>query len=280
MLDATDQHQFTIAGASQVSISTITSMHSVTSVNLTLPLGTSACNFYDIRTSPLRLLVQSDITLLWPKHAGLNSFSIRSSGALSGTITAIDNKESHSSYQCSDDDNGGAPPGTLQGPLSDAFDSSFLTKSEAQLNYHSMTNTLPGENQVRVSGEVHIYHVDFTASNEEKATLLEALPNEENKIVFDDFSRSVPLNINDLVVIRPATDFYIRKVVIDRGIQVECHGTVKDILVGAGSRNYKSCMPSLFDTLDRQKRLFTVIPSIVAFILGLLEAVGLLPKKR
>jgi hypothetical protein len=39
-------------------------------------------------------------------------------------------------------------------------------------------------------------------------------------------------------------------------------------------------MPTLFETLDNRRRLFTVIPGIVAFVLGLMEALGLLPKKR
>jgi hypothetical protein len=279
IFDPIDQHQFTIAGMAEADISTGGSAGSGATLDVKLTDGTSACNFYNVRTGPLKLLAESEIVLLWPKRADVNSFSIRSSGAISGTVIPMSDGGTDSVFQCSDVEGGAGSVKMLKGSLSTAFDSSFLTKGHALLNYHSMTNTLPGEQQVRVSGNMNVFHADFAASKEEKATLLEPLPDQFNQVVFDEFSRKVPLSVNDLVIVKPGADFYIRKLVIERGIQIEGHGTVNDILVGAGSQNYKSVMPSLFETLDRQKRLFTVVPSIVAFIAGVLEAVGLLPKK-
>jgi hypothetical protein len=161
-----------------------------------------------------------------------------------------------------------------------ASQTTFGTHGDAQLSYRVRSNEIPGESQVHVSGPLSIAHTDPADPGQEKGVILNPISSDsKNQIVFDDISRTVLLNPNDLVLIQPGADLYIRRFIVDHGIQLDIHGTVRDIRVGAGSKNLRSCMPSIFDTLDNKKRIYGAIPGIVAFILGLFEAVGLLPRK-
>ncbi len=68
--------------------------------------------------------------------------------------------------------------------------------------------------------------------------------------------------------------------IVNNGIGLQMHGTVNDVRVGSGTNNLRSCMSSVFDLLTSKQRVFGAIPSAVAFILGIFEAMGLLLKKK
>lgn len=285
MFDAIDQDRFTVSGPADITLSAIPDEHPRTdpntSITLHVPSTASSCTFYNVRTGPLSLSQQTGIVMLWPKKADPHSYSIRLQGQVAGNVYESGTESAPSSYLCSSVESAGSSLlGTLQGHLSSAFATSFETHGDAQLTYRVRSDEIPEESQVRISGLLIVAHVDPTEPGQAKAALLEpATSGMKNQIVFDNVHRTVQLNSNDLVLINPGDDLYIRKFTVDHGIHIEVHGTVRDIRVGAGSQNMKNCMPSIFDTLDNEKRTYGAIPGIVAFVLGLLEAVGLLPRR-
>jgi len=285
MFDATNQDRLSVSGPADMTLSVIPDEKShgtyTKSIVVHAPSTASSCTFYNVRTGPLSLPQQTGIVLLWPKNADPHSYSVRLRGQVAGDIYEAGSDSAPSSYLCTTvDSSASLSSGNLGGRLSNAFATTFGTHGDAQLSYRVRSNEIPGESQVHVSGPLSIAHTDPADPGQEKGVILNPISSDsKNQIVFDDISRTVLLNPNDLVLIQPGADLYIRRFIVDHGIQLDIHGTVRDIRVGAGSKNLRSCMPSIFDTLDNKKRIYGAIPGIVAFILGLFEAVGLLPRK-
>lgn len=279
ILDAADQIQFTVSGPARLRIASVPAPGSVRELDLNAATGAASCSFYSVRTGPLRLVKDTDIAILWPNNADADSFAIRVLDPVSGNIFAKHQGQNRASFVCTGVSDAINPSDTIQGDLSDNFDSSFSTTGYAQLVYHELSTGSLGGN-VRVTGKIRVGHIDPTGTGEETAALLEPLAGQANQIVFDRFSRPLTVNTGDILEIVPDSDFYLRKIRVNQGIELEFHGTVKEIHVGAGAEQNENWMPSLFDLLDTKKRVFAVVPSIAAFVLGLLESLGMLPKKR
>jgi len=278
MLDAADQIQFTISGPARLRIAIAPAASSARDLNLDAKTGAASCSFYSVRTGPLRLVKDTDLTILWPNNADADSFAIRVLEPVSGNIVARHQSEDRAAFACTGVSDTKANSDVIQGNLSDSFDSSFSTTGRAQLTFHEASTGSLGGN-VRVTGTIRVGHIDPTESGEETAALLDPLAGQANEIVFDRFSRPLTVNTGDILDIVPGKDFYLRRIQVSHGIELEFHGTVKEVHVGAGAENNENWMPSLFDLLDTKKRLFAVVPSIAAFIFGLLESLGMLPKK-
>jgi hypothetical protein len=279
-LDPMDQDRFTVSGSSELNISSVASHGAMGTINAHTHFASSSCTFYHVRTSPLKLATETDMTLMWPQRADPNSFSIRLSAPVSGTLAPLTRNALAASFGCTDIEPRAIANSFLDGTLSNRFDTSFITNNISQLSFKKALNAQVHQTQLRVAGPIAIVDVNPGQTPEETSVLLPPIADKKNVIIFDDASKTIQLNVTDLVLIKPGTDFYIHSLDVDNGLQIEFHGTAKDVLIGAGPNNYKSRMPSLFDKLDNSKRFFAVIPGSVAFILGLLEAIGLLPKRR
>lgn len=250
MLDAADQKQFTIAGPARLSIAAAATGDARSGagrpkeVAVDAPTAASSCSFYLVRTGPLSLAKDSGIALPWPKNADADSFSIRIQEPVSGSINTRHSGDNTSSFLCSGIYVSGNASDTIEGDLSESSNSSFATRGDAQLSYHEVSSgSLEGN--VRVTGEIRVGHVDPADAGEETSALVEALPGEKNEIVFDDFSPPIALNTSDLIEIVPGRDLYLRRLKVKNGIETEFHGTVRELRVGAGTRNFRSRMPSL-----------------------------------
>jgi hypothetical protein len=77
----------------------------------------------------------------------------------------------------------------------------------------------------------------------------------------------------------PRNNFYLRQFTVKDGVQVSLHGIVRDVRTGAGASGLETLVPSAFDHLDNVKRIYGVVPALVAFILGILEKMGGLPER-
>jgi hypothetical protein len=284
LFDSADQDRFSISGPFDITLSGPPAVnsngHAVSSVEVHGPSTAASCAFYNVRTSPLRLLGDTGILLLWPKNADPNSLIIRLRGRAAGDLSPNGSASAASSYSCSGVEQTATTLGEMNGVLSDEFGTTFGTSGDAQLSFRRKSSQIVSDSQIRVSGPLQIAHIDPAHPGQEKGSLLDPYSKKSrNQVTFDDSSRNVEFNSKDLIVIDPGSDFYIRSLSADHGIQLELHGTVRNILTGAGSKDYKSCMPSVFDTLDSKKRIYGAIPGAVTFILTLLETLGLLPRK-
>jgi hypothetical protein len=301
LFDEANQQHFAITGRSNIAISMIPQNSKQTNSVETLSVlgsdATSLCNFYNVRISPLTIAGKGEVTLLYSRFADPKSFSIRTSQPVNGTIAALQGNNLKSAFNCSQVTPAGSSPTSdlIQGQLSPQFASSYRTGADAQFSFREADETIPEENQIRVTGDILVAHVEHLSENldpttnsdnssllDEKSSMLPSLPGKKNEVVFDGLpsKKSVSINSSDLLLIKPEQDFYIRRLQVEKGIDLEFHGTAKQILLGAGAKDLKNCMPSMFEMLDSKKRGFTVIPSIVAFIVGFLEAIGVLPKKK
>ncbi len=279
ILSAADQEQLTVSGPARFGISTIplgkpAEEHAAYNTVVQTTSAASSCTFYNVRTSPIKLQTETTVILLWPKNAREHTLVIRLQEPINGSISVATSSNQPAGYLCTGTM---GETNTSSGRLSDSFESSFSTQGDAQLSYHQISSETLGEN-IKVTGEIRISHREPDRPGAETATLL---PGGKNEIIFDELQhRTVSLNEHDLVRIEPGKDLYLRDLTSGEGITAEFHGTLNDIQVGSGSDAYRTCMPSFFDMLVARKEYITVIPGIAAGILGFLEAIGLLPRKK
>jgi hypothetical protein len=287
-----NQDQFVVSGVSSVSLQ-------ATNVKLDAVLprkiennelelrgdASASCTFYNVRTGLIQLLSNSVLTLLWRKNAGESSFALRSHGPLRGKVTAQPTAKNKSGFVCSRIRANDGQTATVEGEFVHQDSVDFVTANDVQLDFRGADGSDLGDTQIAILNDVRFSHVEVNEAQDErpeelpaeKTVLLPPLKGQSNEILFEAVRKNVKVNDADLLVIRPDKEFYIRKFSVDHGIQLGLHGMVRDITVGAGPRDLKSQMPSLFEELDTEKRTFTVIPGIVAFILGVLEKLGILP---
>lgn len=113
---------------------------------------------------------------------------------------------------------------------------------------------------------------------QEKTVLVSPPAGQKNAITFDALDRTLDIPDADLLLIRPQSNFYLKRIDAKDSIEANFNGNVQDIQLGAGPSDLKSVMPSLFDHLSAQKKIYGVVPGIVALILGILEKMKLLPR--
>jgi hypothetical protein len=66
---------------------------------------------------------------------------------------------------------------------------------------------------------------------------------------------------------------------VKSGIQLSLHGSIRQLLAGAGANDLATLMPSSFDHLSNISRIYGTIPAIAGLLLGILERIGALGKK-
>jgi len=290
MLNSADQTQLTVSGPAQFKIIVASGNRDGPAKEnaevIDAPNAASSCSFYRVHTEPLHLVDTGKekpgdgrITLLWPQHSDADLIALRARQNIRGSLTGNAETGRPTSFLCS----GIAPSGSrgdiFQGTLSGEAETTFQTRGDAQMTFHEASpESLEGN--MAVTGSVRIEHVDPINGGQTIATLLDPPSSGKNQIVFDSFARTVSLDKTDLVEISPGKDLYVTSLIVNNGIGLKMHGTVKDVRVGSGTNNLRSCMPSVLDLLTNKQRVFGAIPSAVTFILGIFEAMGLLPKKR
>jgi hypothetical protein len=290
-----NQDQFVVSGVSSVSLQATSlkqdaaAQYDIENNELELYGDASAsCTFYNVRTSPIQLLGTSGLTLLWRKNAGESSFAMRSHGPLRGNVTAQPSPTNKSGFVCTRIRAKDGHTGTVEAEFAQQDSIDFVTANDAQLDFRGTRDSDLMDTQLAILGDVRFSHVEVKQAQDErpeqlpgeKTVLLPPLKGQSNEILFEDVNKHVKVNDADLLIVRPDKYFYIRKFSVNDGIQLSLHGMVKDVLVGAGPRDLKSQMPSLFEEWDARKRALTIIPGIVTSALGLLVMLGILPDRE
>jgi hypothetical protein len=241
----------------------------------------ASCTFYGVRTSPIRLANDSVLTLLWPAHAGNSAFAVKAHGAINGIVTAQPSPQSKSGFACTRMLMNGRQIGTIQGEFLHQDSVYFTSANDAQVDFRGPGSSDLGDTQISILDDIRLSHIEL-GFLEEKTVLLPATTGQANEISFEATNKTVKVNDADLLLIRPGKGFYIRKFEVNRGIHLSLHGMVKDMRLGAGAKDLKSQMPSLFEELNNKYHVGvgSVITAMLAFALGLLEKSGKLPDRR
>ena len=246
--------------------------------------GTS-CSFYRVRSSTFELTGAAMISLESPGAAERSSgnwFTLKSHGALHGTLTSrAHDGASRSAFSCRRVQVNGSPAETLEADLADSGGDLFFltTAADSRLDFELSPDSRIGDSQIPIMSEVRFSEVDPQTA-EEKTVLLKPPNGYKNEVSFDNLDKKVSLDDADLLVVDPASEFYLRQFTVKDGIQLSMHGHVREVKVGAGAGGLESRMPSLFDHLDSEKRLWLAIPAIAGVLLGILEKMGLLKKNE
>jgi len=241
----------------------------------------ASCSFYQVRSGGLELSDPSIITLGWASTTGERSFNLKVHGSFSGNLTSRPSEPAlRPGFACTRVHVNGAPAGNVEANFSPQGGDSvfFATSSDARLDFDLTAQSEIGDTQIPILGELRFSDVDPRTS-EEKTVLLKPPPAYKNEVSFEKLDKSVTLDDADLVVVVPKSDFYLRRFTVRDGIQLSLHGVVRDVRAGAGASDLETRMPSLFDHLDNEKRIYGVIPALAALILGVLEKMGSLGRK-
>jgi hypothetical protein len=286
LLSASEESQISISGPAKFALVT-SGPNGAQTLDVDAHTAASSCTFYLVHTDSLSLVDvpagssgEERITLLWPENADESTFAVRMSQHVAGTLAAAHGAGGHSSFVCSGVTSSVAGEDTLSGNLADDDGSSFRTRGASQIIEHQIPGSPLESTNLHVADKVWVAHFDTLPAKHAIATLLKPLPNRKNQVLFDGLGKNVEFNVADIIEVTPGDHFDIRSVIAKNGIQIELHGTVKDLRVGAGSDDLVSCMPSIFDLLDAKKRIIGVIPGIVATIIGILESLGFLPRRE
>lgn len=283
LLEPITAKQFLITGVSrlevqgarfEITVRSGTEKHIVTEGFAVDGDDASSCAFYSVRASPLHLDEASTITLTWQDSG--RAFGIGSQRPLSGVL----------SFEAS----GGAPGftctgmnvnGTRVGVEARVHDSGatayYSTAPDTRVDLRDPSSNAR-DTQIEVLEPIVFSQVTPGSKPQEKTVLLRGSKLRPNQIVFDDPKQTIQVDDDDIVRITPAHDFYLRSFLIAEGINLDFHGWLRDVSIGAGPGDLRSCMPSLFEQLTARNKLLGIIPSIAALLLGLLEKMGVIRK--
>jgi hypothetical protein len=252
--------------------------HAAKASSLEIQGGPStSCSFYQVRSGGLELSGPAIITLDKPNIAENRSFSLQAHGALSSNFSSRPGDAgSKPGFECQEVHVNGGPAVDLEGTFSPkGGDSIFLaTSNDPRLDFVTAPHSEVGDTQIPILEGLRFSEID-PGSGEEKSVLLKPPP----EIVFETVNRKVTVDDADLLVVVPQTNFYLRRFAIENGIQLSLHGSVQEVKEGPGSSGLETVMPSAFDQLDYEKRIYGGIPSLVALILAVVERMGGLQKR-
>jgi hypothetical protein len=242
----------------------------------------ATCTFYSVRSTGVALTQQpSQITFWKPNLKDQTAFAVKSHGPLSVSLTGQSPESgSHSGFSCLGVSLESGTPGRVDVIFPSPGDSVDLyTSLDTQLDFRLKQPSEVVDTQIRILNTLRFSHVAPGPDPSEKTVLLPPPEGRKNEIRFEGLDRSVDVGEADLLVIQPQNEFVLKQFNAKDGIELNFHGEVKDVRLGAGPSDLRSVMPSLFDHLSAQKRIYGVIPGIVAFILGILEKLRILPRR-
>jgi hypothetical protein len=236
----------------------------------------ASCSFDKVTGSGLMLSDPSLVTLIWPGKK--NSFGITFHGWIKGSLTS----QPGAGVTCRNVEIDGKSVETVdvEFSLSGGDSVNFTTVTDGRFDFRDLDSLLVDDSQIPISGPIQVLSVGPGADPAEpKTVLLAPKAGEKNRITFDGIGKEIILDNADLLVIVPDNDFYLREFKVDDGILLNLHGVINEIRIGAGAKDLRSAMPSLFDHIDARSRVLGVIPAIVALLIGVLEKMKVLPAR-
>ena len=287
ILGASDEEQLLISGVGslQIQLNTPQTIQAggtpILSTSLQIDGEPSAsCTLYQVHSGGFDLTGPAIITLGVPIIAATRSFNLKVHGPLRGNLTSRPGERGlKPGFECTRVHVNGGPSGSVTASFSpQGGDSIFFATSDAQLNFDLSAQSEIGDTQIPILKEIRFSHIDAHTS-EEKTVLLKPPVGYKNEVSFEKVNKSVTINDADLLVVIPKNNFYLRQFTVKDGVQVSLHGIVRDVRTGAGVSDLTTLMPSSLDHLDNVKRIYGVVPALVAFILGILEKMGGLPER-
>ena len=241
----------------------------------------ATCSFYVVRSSPITLSDGISQITFWKPIANTPSgFAFRSHGSLTGSLTGQPSTSKEpSGFSCTrisfDNQEFRQVDAISQSPGDSVH---FYTAADTQLDFRLSPASEVEDTQIPVLSTLRFSHVTPGSEPQEKTVLAPPTQGQKNAISFDGLDNIVEIPDADLLLIRPKSNFYLKRIDAKDSIEVNFHGNVQDVQLGAGSSDLPSVMPSLFDHLNAQKKVYGVVPGIVALILGILEKMKILPR--
>lgn len=287
ILGASDEEQLLISGMGslQIQLNSLQTIQAggppIQATSLQIDGEPSAsCTLYQVRSAGFDLTGPAIITLGVPSIAATRAFNLKVHGPLRGNLTSRSGEHGlRPGFECTRVHVNGGPPGNVAASFSpEGGDSIFFATSDAQLSFDLTGQSEIGDTQIPILKEIRFSHIDPHTS-EEKTVLLKPPAGYKNEVSFEKVNKSVAINDADLLVVIPKNNFYLRQFTVKDGVQVSLHGIVRDVRTGAGASALETLVPSAFDHLDNVKRIYGVVPALVAFILGILEKMGGLPER-
>jgi hypothetical protein len=284
ILGPSDEEQLLVSGVGSVQIQ-LNSLQKVTTDESSFPATSiqvegqpsGSCTFYRIRSSGLDLDGPSILTFGVPSTVKTRSFNLKVHGPLSGHLTSRPGEAVlKPGFECTRVRVNGGPVGRVAVSFSPQGGDSifFSTSPDPQISFDLAAESQIGDTQIPIIAEVRFSHIN-PHTQEEKTVLL---PN-KNEISFEEVGKNVPLDESDLLVVAPKHEFYLSQFTVQDGVHLTLHGVARNVRKGPGASDLPTVMPSSLDHLDNVKRIFGIAPSIVGFILGILERMGLLAEK-
>jgi len=243
----------------------------------------AACSFYRVRSDGVNLERDSLLTLSVdqdpnPTSSTFRPFSLNVHGLLSGNLTSQAATQALvPGFSCQHVRVDGASVQSVESRLSPGGGDAifFATYTDARLDFALDQGNSIGDTQIPIRDAIRFWEVEPGSENV-KTVLL----GNENKVSFEDVGQSFMLDDADLLLVEPHRDLYLRRFVLKDGIQLSLHGAVREVKSGAGPKDLRTHLPTLFDRIDNTKRVWGVIPALVAFVLGLFEKLRRSPGEK
>jgi len=243
-----------------------------------------SCSFYHVRSSRPELSGLSRVTISLPPVSVPGSFSIKSHGSITGRITSQPRTAAGASSRF------GCTQALLNGEAFQHVDGEFSTEGGDSADFRSAPDVridfrgaMPAhfvDTQIPIFDEIRFSTVRPGLSTEEKTTLLPPPSGLKNEVLFEQTNYTVSLNDGDLLVIDPASTYYLKKFSVEKeGITLGLGGEVKHLGTGPGSSALHDQMPSVLDRLDTKKKIFGLVPALAALIFGILDKMGVPARK-
>src|SRR5712691_2327345 len=223
ILEPSDEEQLLISGVGSLQIR-LNSPQPLSVGGVVIPASSvqidggpsSACSFYQVRSSGINLDGTSAITLGVPNPVGTTAFDLKAhGGALNGNLTSRPTTgDLKPGVEC-------ARVRTNQGPVGDVVVNLspeggdaifFATSADTQMSFDLTANSEIGDTQVPILGQVRFSHND-PRTLDEKTVLLKG----KNEVSFEKVGKNEILDEADLLVVDPKSDFYLTRFKVKDG---------------------------------------------------------------
>ena len=233
----------------------------------------AVCTFQNVRTNPLEIQEQSSLNLRTQNVSAQVSVSLRSDHPIiNALLTAQPRSDSKSGFDCRgmQSPNGSAE---IAGEFVHDDTIRFWTGSPAQIDYRG-GDVEVAQGNIPESGELYFAHI-VPGQDSQSVFVNDGAAcggdGQWNEVLFRETSKVLKL-CNQLLLVRPAKDFYIERVnIAGKKIEVGLTGDVRDIRAGNSDLTLRSEMPSLFDEMAPVWRAVEVAWVTAAALLGLLK---------
>jgi hypothetical protein len=237
----------------------------------------TSCSLYLVRSSGFEVRGPAVITLEVLDVSKEKSFSMKAHGVLNDNLSSLPSERGlQPAFECRGLRVHGGQAVDIEGRFSPQGGDTifFATTLDARLDFSLAGHTDVSDTQIPILGEVRFSEID-PGTSEEKSVLLQPAP----EIIFEKVNKKATTNSSDLLVVVPQNAFYLRQFTVKSGIQLSLHGSIRQLLAGAGANDLATLMPSSFDHLSNISRIYGTIPAIAGLLLGILERIGALGKK-